>query len=452
MNKTTLIKFSTIIYKIALFFLTFFMIIPMKVKIIGSTINVSLLVMCVLSIIYFIHAFITQRFYLPEAKILGLNLIIILYFIVVFLAGGAMDNSMIVRSLYGLIIFSASIMIARSFKKLFQNDFVEKTLKYIFLIGIVHSIIQILVLFLPELANKLYHFVDISELANQGLKTFHRAPGLFVSGAAVLSTFNAFILLIGTVLFFMNGLAISAYKIILASILFFIQFLAIFFSGRTGFILLLIGLSVYGVYWVFKAKKGRPIILLKFFGRVFVLVIFGILLLRYFVDIPKYENNIKWAFEFIYSINDNGTFSTGSTNRLFETMYFVPEKPLNLIFGTSNFGRSPNLPYINSDSGFILMIFGAGFLGLIIAFSIFLYFYIIAFRYRKNREVSFLVRLFVLLIIAANLKDLYYLAISGVMQILMILVALLVINSKNSPQEIRAQSNNIKLHKYMQPY
>jgi hypothetical protein len=75
------------------------------------------------------------------------------------------------------------------------------------------------------------------------------------------------------------------------------------------------------------------------------------------------------------------------------------------------------------------MIFGSGFVGLAIAFSLFVYMYTLGICYKGVRDVSILLRLFILLIIVANIKDFYYLSNSGITQILLILVALLLVSN-----------------------
>ena len=97
-----------------------------------------------------------------------------------------------------------------------------------------------------------------------------------------------------------------------------------------------------------------------------ILFLFLILLL----DLEKFKHNIDWAFELFINFFNNKNISSASTEHLFNEMFFLPQNELDILFGIGNFGRNEMLPYINSDSGYILFIHGYGIIGTIFSFLI----------------------------------------------------------------------------------
>jgi hypothetical protein len=299
-------------------------------------------------------------------------------------------------------------------------------LKSIFLLGLAHAIIQFLVLLVPSAADAIYSVVTLSEDSAEHISQGYRSPGLFSSGAAILGTFNAWVRVIGLVAYLRTPTRPSPLRVVLMSIAIIFEIAAIAISGRTGFVTLAIGLGTLFLYETFRDPRARlrRNLLLTLLCTTAILVAAALT-----VSTDNIEQNLRWSFEFIYSLSEGRGLATSSTSLLFEQMFFIPDGWLELLFGTGNFGRSPDLPYIDSDAGYILMIFGGGFVGMLLLMSLFVYILLMALR-SKRHELSVLLIAFVATTFVVNVKDFYFIQNSGVSQLLMICFALLAASSE----------------------
>jgi len=203
-----------------------------------------------------------------------------------------------------------------------------------------------------------------------------------------------------------------------------LQFVAIAISGRTGFVALAIGLAFLSLRRLRldrTARRSRTGIKLVLCIAAFVLV--GLA----YIGIDSIEENLRWSFEFVYSLLEGEGLRTESTSILFEQMFFLPDRPIDLLLGVQNFGRNATLGTIDSDAGYIQLVFGSGLLGLGIAMSGYLYILFQALVTRGHSLLSMLLTAFVAIILVVNVKDFYYFQNSGVTQVILFCFALLII-------------------------
>ena len=415
------IRNSARVKRLFVFALTFLMLIPMQVKVAGVTVGVALLVAGCLALRYLFDQLRGRPRAARELRLFCLLFGLAIYFLFIAVLGRAADLSMVVMCLYGATMYAAALVLVDLYRAVFDAMHVESALKCMFSVGLVHSVVQIAVLASEPFANAIYSVVTLSEDSATHISQGYRSPGLFASGAAILGTFNAMVLVIGIVAFLRTTSRPSWTRLLLLSIATILQVVAIAVSGRTGFVALGICIVVVVAYQFLRDPKPRLAGNLARLMMVTTLLV-GIAALR--IGFEEIEQNLRWSFEFVYSLLEGQGLKTESTTILFGEMFFLPDGLWPLLFGTANFGRSPGLPYVDSDAGYVLMVFGGGFVGAALTMSVFIYVLGEALASRRH-VVSMLLVSFVVAIFVINMKDFYFLQNSGATQIIMICLALL---------------------------
>jgi hypothetical protein len=348
--------------------------------------------------------------------------------------------------LYGFVIFSATLVLAHGHRRLYGPRFVSAALWSVFAVGVLNAAVQIAVLANEQLSAAVYGWVNISEDSATHISQGYRSPGLFSSGAAILGTFNALTLTIGLASLLDGGARARWRLILLVAAATVLQFVAIAISGRTGFVALAIGLAFLSLRQLRldrTVRKDRT-------GMKLVLCIAAFLLggLTYF-GIDSIEENLRWSFEFVYSLLEGEGLKTESTSILFEQMFFLPDGPIDLLLGVQNFGRNAALGLIDSDAGYIQLVFGSGLLGMGIAMSGFVYILVQALKGRGHSILSMLLTAFVTIILVVNVKDFYYFQNSGVTQVVLFCFALLLVErQQRRPRALRSRGQATPIRHY----
>ena len=414
---------------LGIFLLTFLMVVPMQVGVGGATVGVALLVAGCLSLRYVFERLRGRPRPARELRLFCLLYGLMIYFLIVSVLGAVGDLSMVIMCVYGAIMYAAALVLVDLYRAVFGARYVEAALKCLFLVGLVHSMVQIAVLVNEPIANAIYGIVVLSDDSAIHINQGYRSPGLFSSGAAILGTFNALVLTIGLVIFLRTPSRTSWARLLLLALAAIVQLAAIAISGRTGFVALAVCVLVVLGYKLLRdpgTRLGSNLARLSLVSA----VLLGIAALQFGVE--EIDQNLRWSFEFVYSLLEGQGLKTESTTVLFGQMFFLPEGLGHVLFGTANFGRSPGLSYIDSDAGYVLMIFGGGFVGTALAMSVFGYVLAEALASRRH-DVAMLLVAFVATILVINTKDFYFLQNSGVTQIILICLALLVSKHKTSP-------------------
>ena len=420
------------IQRIILFTISFFLIIPTQIIVLSTNIKLTIIIIIFLFIISIFRLIYFNKISKRIIYILAYFTILLFYFILNSLFYGLSDLYFFEKVLFAVIMFFAIYEIIIYYKLLYQEKYIDVILDTIVIIGFLHAIIMILALFNSEFREWLYNYIAISEHAQIHFSHNIRSTGLFYSGFATLSFFNAIILVIALVKLKDRTFLQSILKAVIILTL----FIAITISGRTGFIILIFGmfyLYIFNLIYKLEYKNSN-------FKTFFIIIIILLILIFFVIDIKKVEHNLAWAFEFIFNFIESSSFASKSTTHLFSEMYFLPANELQNIIGDSNFGRSESLPYIDSDSGYVLFIHGGGIMGIIIGYSIYIYFLIISFKYTHNNNLKFLSSFLIIALIIGNIKDVYYFSFSGYTQILFILILLILteksfyINFRNRKQ------------------
>lgn len=416
-------------YKFLLFILTFMMIIPIQLNILGFVLKITLIAITVMSVIGIMY-------YLKKRKIEKLELHIIMYLVFLLLYvtinslfHGLLDTQLINMMIFAILLFIAFMMLGRIYKYIYKESFDIKLLKSVVMVGIVHALFMIFSLINPEL---LYSFINVSEVSKTLAYTGLRTPGLFYENFAIISVFYALLFTISVLIY--SKSEDFFYMFFISTIL----LISIGLSGRSGFLIVVLGLFILIVGSFFNKNLVSKNNLL----RILFMYIFTIIFLLFFIlDFNNLGNNFEWILEPLIQLMFEGSLRSESTDILFGSMYFLPENEIDSILGMGNFGRSQVLPNIDSDSGYILFIHGGGILGLIIFFSIYFYFMYIFYKYSQDIKVKFMGIFLIITILIGNIKDMYYFGYtSGWVALLFIALSILILKSKhlNNIQKCRS--------------
>ncbi len=424
----------------ALFALVFFLIFPPQLALGDFTLKTAHLVIGIPALlglrVFFERIFVQKS---PFTVLVSMTAGFV-YLLLVSAAYGFKDTDGVKAMALGFALFFAGVGVVRLYQKLYGSTFVSKLLWHIFGSAVLHSAVIIATLASPEFRQWLYTYVKVSDVALVGLDKLYRFPGLMFSGFSILSTVNALMLVVGLVavtetqdgrtwrvrLFF----SIGALAIVIAILL----------SGRTGMVVLALGGFCYLIArWArgLRLRRSELRHIVAILGLTLVLVA----ALPAFVDVSEYQRNLQFAFEFYFAFEERGTLSTTSVDELVSRHFFLPDSTYDLVFGTSNFGRGEQLPYIASDVGYVTFIFGAGVLGLLLAYSF--HFTVLYYAFKSpfvDPRLSFLLTFYVLALLIVNLKDYYFISFTGYSQIWFLLVGALFAQRRERRQTLRLET------------
>lgn len=319
--------------------------------------------------------------------------------------------------------FGLSIFIV----KRFGSESGAFLVRAIYFSGVAHAVIMVLVFFVEPLRELLYSFVVLGEKGQEFVDNLYRSPGLTTGGGDALSVVQATSLVFG--LYYLISLQKKTpFSSILLHLSFYsVLFLSILLSARTGLVVLALGIFMLGIRHIcLMLKKGKlsKDTIIKF---ICIFIAVSIILPALYLELMEssYSRFARRAFELYNNFIEYGVIETSSTQHL-KKMYFLPELDMSIFFGDGNFGRDISLGIINSDVGYIRVIFGAGIFGLLL-------FYVplvLVFFYFRKRAVFysllFPIKFIVLMLLVVNLK-VYHLYGAGVgFKIFLLIVSVLI--------------------------
>jgi hypothetical protein len=243
------------------------------------------------------------------------------------------------------------------------------------------AIISISMFLIPKFRNFIFSIADtkgeiLFEMYN-GIRGFGLAFNLTYDFAVIQSLALIFLVYI---IMNKNIKKIYWFKLIIISF-------SIILSARTGFIGIFFSFILFLIFMMknkIKFKKGIKIIFIS-------LVVLILLSFTLFYSLnnnmqSKIKNEIiPFAFEMFISLYENNTFETGSTNVLFEKMYFKID--FNTFFFGDGYYLDPDGDnfYMNTDAGYMTQILYYGIFGSLILYSIFIFiFYNVDKKLKEN--------------------------------------------------------------------
>lgn len=417
-------------------FAIFFFLFPPQV-IIGGVIIKTMMIFIGIPGIFGIILFLRRKIHsIILSKTLIFMLIGFCYLIIISGIYGFLDTNTIRAMVLGFIILFAAYYFISIYQKLYKDNYVSRLLWDLYFAGVLHSIIIIISFLSQDFRDLLYQWINVSEKAAVHIDLNFRSQGIVYSGFSALSTSMALLLITGIVVFYKRRKSYKLHKIILFNLGLLLIFVAIVLIARTGIIVVILGIT-FNLIWR-NYKKSNPIrIFFTTLKSVIVLSLF-IALGSIYLDLSAFEKTISFASTPFIDFFTRGPSSVWIVQELLHNHYFFPDNFLDLLFGTSNFGRGDNLPHISSDVGYVIFIFGAGIIGLILAYSFYLVVLHYALKRRKiNSRLSFLLVFYFIILLIANLKDYYFIGFNGYSQIFFLLTCALAEYSR-----VKLYSNN----------
>lgn len=403
-----------------LFILTFCFIVPAKVILFGFDVSSSSVISFALFSLYIYRMFFTAKISLKDFYFTFCIAVSVLFSMIVTIYGGAQDFFILLVFVKSIVMFFAASELVKYYKWHYGLVYEIVILQHVFFVGAVNALIALLMLAFPAFSTFVYGFFVASESGLIHLEQGYRSAGLFYSGASVLSMFNAIVFFIGTVCIgFLGKYKYNFPTLLLFSCSLLVVLLATAVAGRTGLLVIFFSIFLVFLFPVSSQLKRSSVIC--------SLLIATLLLLIFVMFIIPYETLVgiaSWALEFAANYLNSGEVSSASTTQLLNDMYFLPDRITSLIFGNGSFGRGEIVKYIDSDVGYVLMIFYAGIVGVPVLMLCYLFSIALAVN-SKNICLKYSIYFVVFCIFLGNFKDVYLPTSSGVTQILFILIAAL---------------------------
>lgn len=404
----------------------FFLIFSPHLSILGVTIK-TVYVFVVLPGVIGAYRFITTS----KRNIVVVNTLwvlsgILLYHVVLSAIFSFYDVSVVKQLFMGFTTLFAAYFYVRVYERLYPSNVALTICQDLNLVGVIEAVIVILTFISPWFKDFLYSFVSTSALSHRYLfepVANQRFQGIAESGFSFLSVVHALLLVIGLWAYVMDRKKFGVKRTLMFALSQVLLFVSIMLIGRSGLVIVVLfvtAMLIYGMIDFLKSRLALQRLTGLMFGVVVVLYSASIV-----INVSKYKRNISYAFELYYSLTTSGTLDRSSAN-VVEHQFIFPHNPFDLMFGTGNFGRGANFPYVMSDVGYVLFINGAGVLGMFVSYCFLLPGLYYARKYR--RQNLFLSRFFAVFTVGLcilNVKDYYYFAYGDTFQIYFIMLCTL---------------------------
>lgn len=280
-------------------------------------------------------------------------------FVVQQLMIGAEDKTAaLVMIKYGMYVMS-SAMLSYLFWVKYQKYCFLHVIRYVAIATAINSMFVVLFFSVPPVSIVATMFLDYEEQSGW-VDLGHRAFDISIGGGAVASFVFASVLFLYWIVATQLVLKKAEVFIVSAAIL-----LGVLITGRTGIFILALQLLFYAVFSV------RPVSFRTIVSGIVYLAIIGLLIFSVRGVVPAIDLWFEWYFEWLNNYLQYGSFSSGSTDAIKE-MYFFPDDMMSLMIGEANFGRTPGMPYIPSDVGYVRAVFGVGLVGALLLFGVYL--------------------------------------------------------------------------------
>lgn len=350
----------------------------------------------------------------------GLIKVLVSFFIIILMITlsqvihGNDADELLKMTIFGFMLFVLALCIVCIYLNAYGENAFKFALADILCVAFINSLAAVLVLFSKELRELIYTVISTSPTNEIHLELGMRSSGLFYFGGSVMSMFNCLAMYFALVYksnYKLKGMFFYPLAFVLA--------MGAFVSGRMGLMLIIIMfifimLTPYRISLVDKNK-------------VFNLLIFSILscVLVFIFQYEKVHHLLAWALEVFINYFNDGSVSSKSTTVL-ATMYKFPS---NILIGDGYFSQEG----IGSDSGYILIGFYFGVIGVLSYLTVFLLHSTVVMNC-KNIILKRCLLFTIAIVIVGNFKDIYLFASNGVTQVyfIFLLFSLMSVKKNNS--------------------
>jgi len=420
-------KLKAIILFLGLFFLLF----PPHILISGGTLKTVYIFIFVPSLFGAFHYLTTSNTSNLIKVTLVLMAIAFIYFSIISGLICFIDTSVLGEITTGLILLFSCYFYVRLYYRFYTDTYVNRLFIDLNRAGVVQAVIVIATLVSKGFKDFLYSFIGVTETSARylyGEVAVQRFQGIAPSGFSFLSTTHALLFVCGIWGFYTRNKKYSIVGVLFFTFGQLAILVSILLIGRTGLVVIIIFSILLIIYSLQSAvlHNNRPSkINTSNTLKVFFCLLSTIFVLAISFDFSTYEKNIDFAFETVINYYKYRELDR-TTNGVINEHYIFPKTADEIVFGTGNFGRSEQLPYIESDVGYILFLHGSGILGIIIGFSFYGVGLFYSYKYRKlNNYLSLFIAIYLVMFSIVNLKDYYYISHVGYTQIYFIMLCAL---------------------------
>lgn len=322
----------------------------------------------ILSIALFLTVFGAFRTPIPR-QTLSIALLlagVVLYSCIAVILGGAADPQIGLRSIRAMVNFLGAAALAKLYLDAYgRENLLQAVFVHVYIALSVHALLIVLMYLFASLREAVYSLANTYDYSNSTspLLLGLRVPGL-TYGLSITSMLQMFGLLLAPGIFPLVRSRQLLVTLFWMSILLLV--LSVLFTGRSGLLLALILLPLqWMIVHLRSAGTSRPKKLVRIYSS-FLLVLITVAAIGFSLKdsalASRFGYNIRTALEVAEVIRTGG--DTYSINTLRE-MYFLPDDPSVLLFGSGGLGRGA-LGIIDSDIGYVLLIYAFGIVGLLI--------------------------------------------------------------------------------------
>lgn len=327
-----------------------------------------------------------------------------------YLITGVFDREIFLIWILGVVTILAAHGAALFVHRVAGKDVGIFAILSIYISGVAHAVIMIAAFAWDPFRDVLYSIVYLGSVGQHFVSLGLRSPGLTSGGGDALSAIQGLALVFGIYYLLMIRHRVSILAFMLHGMAFSLLVLSIFLSARTGLVVTAAGIVMICIKYAYHSLKDGKLKLSPIYRMIsiFSVITLTLLFIYFMIDLSGHSRAIRRALEPFTNYLYSGSLSTRSTDVLFSDMLFLPDSPIQFLFGDGNFGRNDFLPYIPSDSGYVRIIHGSGILGLALMslFYIFIVFHSVALR-RYDEHVAFLAVVSATIMIIVNIKVLH---------------------------------------------
>ena len=294
-------------------------------------------------------------------------MIILLIAIFVDLVNGTKETYFFKFPLSMIAIFGASYAVAKGVKSVYHEITFEIIARYIVITVVLQMIITILMFISPIIKESLLKLLAENYQAEVGIdiKALQWRIIGFGSQFFAAGIVNSFALILLAIL--IKHRDSKNEKTALLKVNFILVSVVGTILSRTTLVGILLSFAVF-------FYKSRIFILKR--STVKLIFIFAVLIVLFICFMPssvhkKINTAARFGFEMFYNYFEKGELTTNSTNQLFEMYDVHPDNLKTLIIGDGYYKnpRDSSLYYMNTDVGYLRLIFYFGIIGSIAYFT-----------------------------------------------------------------------------------
>lgn len=319
--------------------------------------------------------------------------IALLFYIPTMIVYNFSEYDLAVEYLKLIVYIISSFFVVKLYSRYYKEKFYLKLLLHIYYSVLIVSFTVILFFVFPELRNFVYPL-----LASKMSSMWEVIRGIrYIDISVGAGTTLSLVFFVGFVLnvFLLREKILQNYIFTIMPLVFLVS---AFLTARSG-MFLIIGYTLLVLLSSFTIKLSR----LSAFTYVNIFIVIGLFFYLFQSNNSTFASVIPWAFEIFINLIESGTFSTASTNNLFNDHYFFEFNYLELIFGKNYF----NAP---TDVGYLKILYANGIFGLFVFIIFYLYMFGTVLK-NKNFELKHLkimMLIFLSTILLINIKELIF--------------------------------------------